>query len=122
LRAKARPEIMNVAIRRLLAGALVGVLVLAPAAGAAQAPTTSVIVACFTFNNGLKKGVRRPVRPLAVTGRVRRATTTQSGARTCGILRILRPGTRCPPGARSVPLKIGGSQGPKAFTCLRGTS
>jgi hypothetical protein len=39
--ARARLEIMSVAIHRLLEGALVGLPVLAPAAGVAQAPTTS---------------------------------------------------------------------------------
>jgi hypothetical protein len=35
LRAKARPDIMSIAIRRLLEGALVGLRILAPAAGRA---------------------------------------------------------------------------------------
>lgn len=54
-----KPEIMNVAIRRLHVGALLGVPVLAPAAGAAQAPTTSVILACFSFNSRQKKELGR---------------------------------------------------------------
>jgi hypothetical protein len=99
---------MNVAIRRLLGGALVGFVVLALAAGGAQA-ATNTIVACYSTLQ--QEGARSPAVPPAVTGRVHRATATQRGVGTFGNLRILRPGEHCPPGTRTISWNIKGPQG-----------
>jgi hypothetical protein len=115
LRAKARVDIMSVAIRRPFAGALAGLLVLAPAAGAAQAATTSVIHGCVTRTAG-RGAPGAPSRPPAVTGRVHRAATTQRGVPTNGILRILGRGESCPPGTAPISWNTKGPQGPKGPT------